>query len=159
MVGAGIIGRAYGVLGLGTSAFGVAGWREDALFWVEWAKLNPGEAGILIGAGIAMVATYLIWEVTNFIKWMRRSRPQGEMTGPTTQITVHGNYQDFRGATGEWHFRSDGPVEVVAPDPVPVRFYGGGEGRFLSPELARLSRHETAKGLPGRNDKAGTGDS
>ena len=62
MAWAGMIGRSHGIFGLGNSAFGFTEWREDAFFWAEWAKLSHGEAGILIGAGGAIVATYQIWK-------------------------------------------------------------------------------------------------
>ena len=53
----GAIRRAYGVLGLGGGAFGIAGWQEDARAWMEWAQVNPVLAGVLMGAGGVMVVT------------------------------------------------------------------------------------------------------
>ena len=117
----GVVGRAYGVLGLRTSAFGVAGWREDARAWMECTDVHPGEVGILIGAGGAMVATYLVRECLNIIMRLRFGRTNAPVGDSPTQIIVHGEYRDFRGAHGEWHFKSDGPVEVVAPEPADVR--------------------------------------
>ena len=61
-------GRAYGALGAGGTIFGVAGWGDDARAWARWAEMNPGEAGILIGAGGVMFITYLVWEVTGVLR-------------------------------------------------------------------------------------------
>lgn len=67
----GIISRAYGVLGLGSSALGIAGWQDDARAWAKWAEMNPELAGALMGAGGIMVITWLVWEI---MAWRKRGR-------------------------------------------------------------------------------------
>lgn len=78
-----IFGRAYGVAGLATGIFGVAGWREDAHTWAAWAEMNPELAGVFVGAGGVMFATYLIWEICRFLQHRRGRRRAATGAAPT----------------------------------------------------------------------------
>jgi len=89
MVWAAVLGRLYGVAGVGATAFGIAGWKDDARGWLEWAAINPFLAGILTGAGGVMVVTYLAWEGFNI---HRRMRPieEWEVYGEPDDVPADG---------------------------------------------------------------------
>ena len=63
-----LCGRAYGIFGLATGIFGVAGWQDDARTWAAWARMNPELAGVFVGAGGVMFLTYLVWEIRRLLQ-------------------------------------------------------------------------------------------
>ena len=90
----GIIRRAYGVLGLGGAAFGVAGWQDDAKTWAEWAEVNPELAGALMGGGGVMFATWIVWEAV--MLWRRGKPLQSDQ--PMTQPAINQTFNFDAGA-------------------------------------------------------------
>ena len=98
MVWVAVLGRLYGVAGVGTTAFGIVSWQDNAHAWLEWAEINPFLAGILTGAGGVMVVTYLAWEGFNN---RRQIRPleEWEVYGETDDVPD----DSVRGALGMGH--------------------------------------------------------
>ena len=123
-----IIRRAWGVSGLLGSAFGVAGWQDDARAWAQWAKMNPELAGALMGAGGIMLATWLVWEIGAVVKRHRAAHAPVERS-PSVQINLEpgATYQDFRGTFDEFHVHLDGRGEIVSSIPVVIHHQGGEE--------------------------------
>ena len=87
----GIIRRAYGVLGLGGGAFGIAGWQDDARTWAEWAVVNPELAGALMGAGGVMAATWIVWEIVTLRRRIA-SREAAQVSAPQSAINQTFNF-------------------------------------------------------------------
>ena len=149
MAWANVIGRMYGLFGLGSSALGFAGWREDARVLSEWAKLNPGEAGILIGAGGVMVATYLVWETVNVVKWLRRgSAGQSQPHSGAFVQNFHGNVGTvIVDHGGVYRAPIEGSGELVSTEPIrigeSVSIQRIGRGEFETPPAARLTRNSS----------------
>ena len=126
----GIIRRAYGILGLGGGAFGIAGWQEDAQTWAEWAKVNPELAGALMGAGGIMVATWIVWEI---VAW-RRLGGRAESALAKAQPVIN---QTFNFSAG------------TAPDDLARQLRGEMEGRTvrgLKETIRRLPQHPLGDG-------------
>lgn len=86
-----VCGRLYGTLGFCGVVFGIAGWGGDARTWAEWAGMNPGEAGILIGAGGVMIITYLVWEIHGIINRRKGSAKHGKPPSPIA-VSDHATY-------------------------------------------------------------------
>ena len=95
-------------------------WGQDAWAWLVREVAAFGLRWLVVGA-LAMLGTLLFGR-----GYKRRLTALEAKPSESTQVILQpgATYNDFRGASGEWHLKADGQVEVISARRIPVQTLG-----------------------------------
>ena len=76
--------------------------------------------------GIGVLAVLALYRWLTWYKVRKRIAALEAKPNESTQVILQpgATYNDFRGASGEWHLKADGQVEVISARRIPVQTLG-----------------------------------